>query len=127
MRWEQQWTDGVETCINFKIKRNALSPRERDSEHQSVHSQVKQNTVCFLHRSPPAAMKLGGRCFEEKGNEVGRLAPPGPATGINSRMEAGAAVTPAQRGIHFSLSSRVPARSISLAADARPSVITWVS
>lgn len=39
--------------------------------------------------------------FEEKGSGVAWLAP-GPATGMNSRMEARAVMTPAQQGIHFS-------------------------
>lgn len=50
-----------------------------------------------------------------------------PATGINSRMEARAVMTPEQQGVHFSPSSpRVAARRVSLAADAHPSVITPV-
>lgn len=50
----------------------------------------------------------------------------GPATGLKSRTEAGAVMMTSQQGIHISPSSRVPARRVSLAADAHPSVITLV-
>lgn len=88
-----------------------LSGRERvGTSLSSITGQTVRFLHCFLPAVVHCSVSSRERCFEEKGNKVGRLAPPGPATGINSRMEARAAVTPAQQGIHFSPSSQVPAR-----------------
>lgn len=116
---------------------NVLLPREKTRislgfTHRSNWTEITSFSLSFFifYRFLPMVMcrlvDSGDWWFEEKGNRLVWLAP-GPATGINSRMEARAVMTPAQQGIHFSPSSQVPAkRRVSLATDAHPSVITPV-
>lgn len=89
--------------------------QERGPGHQSGSLTGQTGQRALFYHFLPAVMRLlvgsRGGWFEEKGNGVAWLVS-GPATGINSRREARAVMTPAQQGIHFSPSSRVPLRRV---------------
>lgn len=105
--------------------RNGMCCRheKRDCDIVLVQSQVKLRHGSLFYTVSCLQLSADWRWFEERGNGVVWLAP-GPATGINSRMEARAAMTPTQQGIHFSpLVTSASEKSI----PAHPSALAVVS